>query len=216
MMVRVATLLLGLLAVALSAYGCGGARTSRDEVTTATGAVDIGPPWRPVYAHLRARMAHSGVPVPGTEKFHHHAQLHVYDRGLSIPIPGKIGIAPGQAAGLHTHDPGGVIHIEASRPFPATLGDFFAIWDVTFSADQLGSLQNRGSDRLHVLANGKPVRDPVGYRIREGDNLVVAFGRAGSFPKKPPTRLLRAEQSGRAGTCGANKKGEKRKSCVAG
>ena len=156
------------------------------------------------------------VPPSGTEKFHHHAQLHVYDDGLLVPVPTKIGVAHGRAAGLHTHDPGGVIHIESSRPFPATLGGFFAIWGVAFGPQQLGNLKNTGDKRVFVLANGKPVSDPIGYRIREGDNIVVAFGRAGSFPRRPPVTLLRAVQAGQSGSCGARKRGRKTKSCVAG
>src|ERR687885_198428 len=69
---------------------------------------------------------------PGNVKYHHHAQLHVYNDGLLVPVPTHIGLGPGGPAALHTHAPGGVIHIEASRPFKPTLGAFFAIWGVPF------------------------------------------------------------------------------------
>lgn len=180
------------------------------------GVVETEAPWKPEYAHLRQRMERFGVPAPGTEKFHHHAQLHVYADGLLIPIPEKIGIGPDATASLHTHEPGGVIHIEASRPFSATLGDFFAIWGVPFGREQIGNLKDEGDKHVYVLANGRPVADPINYAIRDGDNLVVGYGEAGSFPKRPPVTLLREEQSGKSGTCGAQKKGQKKKkSCVA-
>jgi hypothetical protein len=157
-----------------------------------------------------------GVPAPGTEKFHHHVQLHVYADGLLVPVPDHVGIGPGGAAGLHTHAPGGVIHIEATKPFSPTLGDFFGIWGVAFGPEQVGNLKNDGNKRVYVLANGKAVPDPIDYVMREGDNLVVAYGEPGSFPKKPDVTLLRDEQAGKGGSCGARKKGEKKKkSCTA-
>jgi hypothetical protein len=66
-----------------------------------------------------------------------------------------------------------------------------------------------------VVANGKPVADPINLPIHEGDNLVVGYGKPGSFPTKPPVTLLREEQAGTGGGCGAKKKGEKKpKSCI--
>jgi hypothetical protein len=130
-------------------------------------------------------------------------------------VPALVGIGPNGAAGLHTHIPGGVIHIESTKPFKPTLGDFFGIWGVAFGRDQVGNLKNEGKKRVYVLANGKPVADPIDYVMREGDNLVVAYGEPGSFPKKPDVTLLRDEQAGRGSGCSAQKKGQKKKkSCI--
>jgi hypothetical protein len=223
--VRRVSLLL-LLALSALALGCGDSSdspgSSSGPVIEGRGIVASDPPWKPEYAHLQERMKSFGVPPPGTEKYHHHAQLHVYADGLLVPVPTHIGIAPdvgitpAVVAGLHTHAPGGVIHIEATKPFKATLGDFFAIWGVAFGPEQVGSLKNDGDRRVYVLANGRPVADPIDYVMKEGDNLVVAYGKPGSFPKKPDVSLLRDEQAGRgAGGCGARQKGEKKpKSCV--
>jgi hypothetical protein len=208
--------ILTLLASALVVLGCGGAQESHAPVITGPGIAETKAPWKPELQHLGERMKRFGVPPPGTEKFHHHAQLHIYSDGLLVPVPSHIGLAPTTAAGLHTHAPGGVIHIEASKPFSPTLGDFFAVWGVPFGPEQVGDLKNKGDKRVHVLVNGKPVRDPINLPIREGDNLVVAYGAAGSFPKTPNVTLLREEQSGKGGTCGARKKGQpKPKSCIA-
>ena len=208
--------LLALLATALLAAGCGNdSEKSSAPVISGPGIEATDPPWKPELTQIRERMERFGVPEPGTEKYHHHAQLHVYADGLLVPVPNHIGIGSGTVAGLHNHAPGGVIHIEADKPFTATLGDFFAIWGVAFGPEQLGALKNDGKKRVHVLANGEPVADPINYKIKEGDNLVVAYGEADSFPKEPDVTLLRDEQAGRGGGCGARQKGEKKpKSCV--
>jgi hypothetical protein len=211
--VRLVTSLLVLLVVALPVAGCGEKDESSAAVIAGPGIRETEPPWKPENTMVRERMQRFGVPPPGTEKFHHHTQIHIYSDGLLVPIPDKIGLAG--PAGLHTHAPGGVIHIEASKPFKATLGDFFAIWGVPFGPDQVGNLKNDGDKRVHVLVNGKPVADAVGYVMREGDNIVVGYGTADSFPKEPPVTLLRAEQRGEGSGCGAKQKGEpKPKSCI--
>ena len=177
--------------------------------------VETQAPWKPELEHLSERMKRFGVPATGTEKVHKHAQLHIYADGLLVPIPDSVGLAPKQAAALHTHDPGGVIHIESSKPFSPTLGDFFAMWGVPFGADQVGDLKNEGGKRVYVLVNGKPVRDPINRSIHDGDSFVVGYGEPDSFPKNPPAPLLRDVQSGKSGACGAKKAGAKKKSCVA-
>jgi hypothetical protein len=213
--VRAAVSLLAVFVAALAALGCGASTGSSAPVLSGPGIVEAAPPWKPEYTHLRERMARFKVPPPGTEKYHHHTQLHIYEDGLLVPVPAHIGIGPNGAAGLHTHEPGGVIHIEADKPFAATLGKFFAIWGVPLGHDQVGNLKNDGDKRVYVLANGKPVADPINYAMREGDNIVVAYGEAGSFPKTPDVTLLRDEQSGKGGVCGKPKKGQKKKSCIA-
>src|SRR3954449_11916350 len=214
---RSALLALTLLLASTVASGCGSdKKTSTAPVISGPGITETEPPWKPSYEQLQERMKRFGVPEPGTEKYHHHAQLHVYQDGLLVPVPTHIGIGAGTAAGLHTHAPGGVIHMEATKPFSPTLGDFFAVWGVPFGPEQVGNLKNDGDKRVHVLANGKPVADPINYVMHEGDNLVVGYGTDGSFPKKPNVTLLREEQSGKGGPCGAQKKGEKKKkSCIA-
>jgi hypothetical protein len=214
-----APLLLALAAIVVLA-GCGDGSSepssSDAPVISGPGVVATKAPWKPETEHLRERMKRFDVPPPGTEKFHHHAQLHVYEDGFLVPVPTHIGIGGGTVSGLHTHAPGGVIHIEATKPFSPTLGDFFGIWGVPFGPEQVGDLENEGDKRVWVYANGKPVADPIDYVMREGDNLVVAYGEEGSFPTKPNVTLLREEQSGKGGPCGAKKKGEpKKKSCIA-
>ena len=83
---------------------------------------------------------------------------------------------------MHTHDASGVIHIESSEQYPFTLGQFFTIWGVKFTATQLGSYVAGAGNVLAVYANGKPVSNPAGYVMKPHDDIVVGYGKPGSFP----------------------------------
>src|SRR4051794_39966759 len=97
------------LLASVVAAGCGSdKKSSTGPVISGPGITETAPPWKPSYDHLAERMKRFGVPPPGTEKYHHHAQLHVYDQGLLVPVPTHIGIGgPGGPAGFHTPAPGG-------------------------------------------------------------------------------------------------------------
>ena len=151
------------------------------------------PPWPPEYAHLQQRLKALNLPPVGNESYHIHALLHVYVNGKPVTVPANIGLyrAKGIVSPVHTHDPSGVIHMEASRPYPFTLGDFFTVWGVRFSATQLGAYTNGGGKRVWVYVNGKPIRYPRFYAMKAHDNIVTAYGTLGSFPKRPSAAALR-------------------------
>jgi len=149
-------------------------------------------PWEPQADGLPARVDAAGFPPVGDESYHVHALLSVYVDGEQVPVPANIGIDPssGYHSPLHTHTPDGVIHFEADDPSPFTLQQVFTMWGVDFSAGRLGAYVPRDDKTLHVYVNGEPVDEPVGYELQEGDNVVVAYGQADSFPTEPPTDAL--------------------------
>ncbi len=151
------------------------------------------PPWSPEYAHLQQRLNALNLPPVGNESYHIHALLHVYINGKPVTVPANIGLyrAKGIVSPIHTHDTSGVIHMEASRPHPFTLGDFFVVWGVRFSSIQLGAYTNGGGKRVWVYVNGNPIGYPKSYVIKAHDNIVVAYGKLGSFPKRPSAAALR-------------------------
>jgi hypothetical protein len=149
-------------------------------------------PWGAEYGSLAQRLSVLGLPPASDVNYHVHALLHVYVDGRVVTVPANLGISPGGEAfsSLHTHDTTGVLHLEATRPFAFRLSDVFAVWGVAFGRDRLGAYRDRGAERLWVYANGRPVEEPVRYVIRRHDNVVVAFGRRGSFPKNPSNAAL--------------------------
>ncbi|MDP9393581.1 MAG: hypothetical protein M3Q27_04645 [Actinomycetota bacterium] len=79
--------------------------------------------------------------------------------------------------------------MEADDPYPYELSHIFDVWGVAFVRDRLGGDTNRGHDKVHVYVNGKPASDGA-IVLKDGDNVVVAYGRAGSFPTLPPDDAL--------------------------
>lgn len=151
------------------------------------------PPWAPQSEGLRDRVKAAGFPPVGDESFHVHALLSVYVNGKPVPVPTNIGIDPrsGYHSPLHTHTPDGIIHFEADEPASFSLQQVFSTWGVDFTADRLGAYTTKGDERVQVYVNGQPAVDPVDYQLQQGDNIVVAYGRDGSFPTKPPDDALR-------------------------
>lgn len=145
------------------------------------------PPWPPEKEHLQQRLEALDLPPVGDESYHIHALLHVYVDGRPVTVPTNIGIdfSQGIESSLHTHDTSGVIHMEAVHSYPYTLGDFFEVWGVRFSSTQLGAYSNSGSKTVQVYVNGHQISDPTSYVLKADDNIVVAYGEPGSFPKEP-------------------------------
>lgn len=115
---------------------------------------------------------------------HIHPTLSVYARGEQVPIPVNIGIDPSQPpelmAGLHTHDPSGLIHVEnAVEP---TLGQFFEVWGVPFSADRLGPYEAQGNKGVRVWVDGQPSREFGDLVLEDGQEVVVAYGTNAQLP----------------------------------
>jgi hypothetical protein len=136
---------------------------------------------------LEERRVEAGVPTMSDTSAggaHLHPELTVYADGDEVPIPVNIGIDPANPpemmAGLHTHDSSGVIHVEnAAEP---TLGQFFEIWGVPFSPDQLGPYQADGSDSVRMWVDGEPSREFGDLVLEDGQEVVVAYGSPREMP----------------------------------
>jgi hypothetical protein len=75
--------------------------------------------------------------------------------------------------------------MEAVQPYPFKLGQFFEIWNVPFSATQIGSYHVGKGLVLQTWVNGKQITgDPANYVMKAHDKIVVGFGKPGSFPKQ--------------------------------
>jgi hypothetical protein len=171
--------------VALS--GGGSSKAGNPKAKRTQDGLQISPgPWQPETAHLQQRVKALGLPDPSDLVFHIHAHLAVYADGKKQTVPADIGIIPSSQflASLHTHATDGVIHMEAVRPYRFKLGQFFDVWGVKFTPTQLGAYHAGKGLVLQAWVNGKRVADPVSYSMKPHDNIVVGFGKPGSFPTK--------------------------------
>jgi hypothetical protein len=144
----------------------------------------------PVWSGLKGQQI-DGVGVNQMEQtaYHVHAHLAIYINGKAMTVPYGIGIeqpwqttpdngsefVEGGAAFyyLHTHDDTGVIHIESPTEQKYTLGQFFAEWNQTLSATQIGS--HTGSVTAYV--NGqKYTGDPSGIVLAAHEVIQLDLG----------------------------------------
>lgn len=190
--VAVGTVLL--VAAAVLALSLTGGSSDRSGTGTSAGgaARTSAPPWPPQPAGLAERLAPFNFPPVGDESYHAHALLSVFRDGKQVEVPANIGFdANGGHSSLHTHTPDGVIHMEADDPYPYELGHVFAAWGVAFDRDRLGGDVAGAEDKVFVYVNGKEA--PAGpVVLKDGDNVVVAYGKPGSFPTSPPADALRS------------------------
>jgi hypothetical protein len=143
-------------------------------------------PWRAVTDGLQDREKALQLPAPSDTIYHIHAQLKVFTNGKEQKVPQNIGIDPGAQflSSLHTHDEKGIVHMEAVEPYPFTLGQFFTVWGVKFTQNQLGSYTSGNGLNLQTYANGELVPNGPKYEMKQGDAIVVGYGKPDSFPKK--------------------------------
>lgn len=141
-------------------------------------------PWAPEYRGLATRLQALNLPTQNDGAYHVHAALRVYVNGEQVPVPADIGAEPEARflPSLHTHDASGLIHIESSEEYPFTLGQFFTIWGVKLTSTQLGGYRVGAGSLLAAYVNGKPEQNPAGYAMKPHDNIVLAYGKPGSFP----------------------------------
>jgi hypothetical protein len=139
------------------------------------------PPWD-APADASAAVAAAGLPMLGEEgnAVHIHAHLDIIVNAAPLQVRADIGVdeARQKISALHSHDTTGVIHIESpTKPATFTLGQFFAEWRVSLSADHLGGLTADGTHHLKVYVNGTlHDGDPVGIVLAAHDEIAIVYG----------------------------------------
>jgi hypothetical protein len=197
-----ALVVVGIVIAVVNNSGGGGSNASAADVAkqrtvpnsvpaAAEGPLTKPPPWPPQYNGLADRINAMGLPGLSDTIFHIHAWVHIYINGKKVTVPPNIGLdqATGTFSPLHTHDATGIVHMEATKPFPFTLGQFFAVWGVRFTDTQIGPYKAGNGNVLQAYFDGKRVNDPVNAVMHEHTDISVGYGKAGSFPKKPPARF---------------------------
>ncbi|GAA3550854.1 hypothetical protein GCM10022222_37960 [Amycolatopsis ultiminotia] len=147
--------------------------------TTAVGRATP-PPW-PAPADATAAVRAAGLPMLTEEGAveHIHAHLDVRVDGRAIEVPAFLGIDQNRASisPLHTHDPSGVVHIESPVARRFSLGELFSEWDLSLSANNIGSLRSGDGKTVRVFVNGKQQNgNPAAVTFSAHDEVAVLYG----------------------------------------
>ena len=96
---------------------------------------------------------------------HYHPRLTISIDGTPVRIPAGIGVDPatGEMSALHTHEPFGELHIEATKAGQHfTLGQVFTQWGVPLATSRVGQFEGK----LQVSVNGSTWKgDPAALRL---------------------------------------------------
>lgn len=184
-MTRLRPILAGLaVAVLLPTVALAGGRASALPGLLATRG-----PWGPNNGQLlSARLSAVDLPALTAEgaAMHLHQHIDLFVRGVRRTIPASIGIDAQNRfiAELHTHDESGIVHVEAPRIRPFTLGQFFDVWGVRLTRSCLGGNCAGAKTRLLVWVNGKLwTGDPRRIVLRSHDQYAIVFGTIDQVPK---------------------------------
>jgi hypothetical protein len=179
--------IVAVVAVIIVSSGGGSSSSATTASSGDTSGLQTGPaPWKPEYSYLAQRLAAFNFPQQTDIGYHVHAQLNVYINGKQTTVPANLGIDPQGRfiSPIHTHDTSGVVHMESTKFYPFTLGEFINIWGVYFTKNQLGAYKVGNGNVLQLWVNGKQIADPVNYQMKPHAVMVLGYGKPGSFPHK--------------------------------
>ncbi len=145
-------------------------------------------PWAPEYNSLPDRLKPLGLDALGGEllNYHVHQHLDIFIDGKKEQVPAFVGIDDGAfLTQLHTHDASGIVHVEAGKAFPYSLGQFFGVWGLRLSKTCIGAYCATTAKPLKVYLNGKPYTgDPNNLVLKNHEEIAIVYGKP---PKKIPT-----------------------------
>jgi hypothetical protein len=138
-------------------------------------------PWEAEIPNLLARLKAINLPALHEEgnALHIHQHIDIFVDGKPVTVPKDIGINYDERfiSPLHTHDRTGIIHVESDKVQDFTLGQFFDVWGVRLTTDCLGGYCAKGSEKLRVFSNGKPVTgDPRRLVLSAHQEIAIVYG----------------------------------------
>lgn len=187
----------GIVVVVIALLIIGG-RASHKDVATITSPESLpgvqtgNAPWSAELDHLRERLTKIGLSALSQEGtvLHIHQHLDIYVDGKPVAIPAGIGIneAARFISDIHVHDTTGIIHVESPVRETFTLGQFFDIWGVEFTAQRIGGYQNQNDKTLKVFVNGVSYTgDPRQLALDAHQEIVIAYGTNQELPNPIPS-----------------------------
>ncbi|GAC1325406.1 MAG: hypothetical protein NVS2B16_05730 [Chloroflexota bacterium] len=112
--------------------------------------------------------------------YHVHSHLQILVAGKSLAVPPNIGFMTQHDClyWVHTHSPsGGILHVESPFKIKPTLGDFFKIWGVPLSSQQVWKYRPSAGQTMKVWVNKRPYSgDPAGIILSSHELITIEIG----------------------------------------
>lgn len=135
----------------------------------------------------------NGKPVDGVNclasgAWHKHALISIYKDGKRLGFPGGIGREHAgcyHAYEMHTHDVTGIVHMESDLPKNFKLGQWFSLWQLPLSRDNVGGLP--GPVRFYIIDKGVITRydgNPYDIAMLPNREVLIVTGFALSVVPK--------------------------------
>jgi len=109
-------------------------------------------------------------------QFHIHPHLSISIDGEQQAIPANVGMSGTCLHPIHTHDADGIIHVESPETRDFILGDFFAVWDKSFTKDQILDYAADASHTITMTVNGTSVDTYENTILRDEEQIVITYG----------------------------------------
>jgi hypothetical protein len=126
-----------------------------------------------------------GVACKSGTQYHAHALISIYKDGQRLAVPANIGRNANCNYELQTADKSGVVHIQSSAAKTFTLGQFFAVWGQSLSADTVAGLVGKPS--YYIIDNQTITQytdDPQNIELKPHREVLIVTG-------TPPTQVPR-------------------------
>lgn len=136
-----------------------------------------GRPRQPITDVMAACVQHDGVGM------HIHPHLKIVIDGEERTIPSEVGIAQGCMRPIHTHDDTGMIHLEFPTTQEVRLGQFFQIWQQSFSQQQILDRTIGAEDVLRVTVNGEETSELENLVLHDKDDIVIDIRKKTDAPQ---------------------------------
>ncbi len=138
----------------------------------------------PSDTQLLSNMHKAGLDVLTAEGtvLHIHQHLDIVVNGQNIAVPAEIGVGTGFISPIHTHDAGGVIHVESPVQKDFKLSQFFDEWGIDFNDNCVATYCRNDSHKLIVAVNGNPISSVRDYVLKAHDEIEVWYGNKSDSP----------------------------------
>ena len=121
-------------------------------------------------------------------QFHIHQHLAILIEGQPVEIPSGIGIDSNKncMSPLHTHEPGGILHVESPVQVDFHLSDFFFNWDLTFNKNEIQEYKVDKDHGLKFYVDGVESDDYENLVLKDHQEITIVYYKLIDGPGKLP------------------------------